>query len=110
MEQDRTARICALNDELRQHGRGGKVMITSGVLALGTRLQARIVEQIAAFEGWDADNDPYAEHDFGMIEVEGTEIFFKIDYYDSNMEFGSEDPADPQKTTRVLTILRADEY
>ncbi|HEX3871384.1 MAG TPA: DUF3768 domain-containing protein [Pirellulales bacterium] len=38
------------------------------------------------------------------------EILFKIDYYDRDMEFGSEDPADPQKTTRVMTILRADEY
>ena len=26
---------------------------------------------------------------------------FKIDYYDASMEFGSEDPADLSKTTRV---------
>jgi hypothetical protein len=30
--------------------------------------------------------------------------------YDKECKFGSEGPANPDKTTRVLTIMRADEY
>ena len=42
--------------------------------------------------------------------IDGTMLFWKIDYYDKQVEYGSEDPADPAKTTRVLTIMLADEY
>ena len=44
------------------------------------------------------------------MDEAGERYFFKIDYYDKNTEFGSPDPADPAVTTRVLTIMRADEY
>jgi hypothetical protein len=57
-----------------------------------------------------AHNDPHGEHDFGSFEVAGRKFFFKIDYFDAAMEFGSEDPADSAKTTRVPTIMLAEEY
>ena len=47
--------------------------------------------------------------DTGAFEHNGERVFWKIDCYDRAMEFGSEDPADPQKTTRVLTIMLAGE-
>jgi len=37
-------------------------------------------------------------------------VYFNIDYYDRNMEYGSEDPADLKQTTRVMTILLPNEY
>jgi Protein of unknown function (DUF3768) len=37
----------------------------------------------------------------GSFELVGRKFFWKIDYYDERCEFGSEDPANPQKTTRV---------
>jgi hypothetical protein len=43
-------------------------------------------------------------------DAEALRHLFKIDYYDASMEFGSEDPADLSKTTRVLTIMLAEDW
>jgi len=109
-DTDRTAQIRALNDRLRRETSGGRILITPGVTALGPEQVARIWETVAKFETFTEDNDPHGEHDFGAFEIDGKSFMWKIDYYDSNLEFGSEDPADPNKTTRVLTILRSEEY
>ena len=63
-----------------------------------------------AFDAFTDDNDPYGEHDFGAIDEGGVRCFWKIDNYDRATEMGSPDPADPAVTTRVLTVMRADEY
>ena len=44
------------------------------------------------------------------FEADGETIFFKIDYLDKAMAAGSPDPADPLVTTRVITIMLAEEY
>ena len=72
--------------------------------------QAMVIRRVATFNDFNADNDPHGEHDFGAIELCGRRFFFKIDYFDAAIEFGAEDPADPTKTTRVLTIMVAEEY
>lgn len=103
------ARIAELNDSMRRNPAAeGKLLVTRGVLATG--LAHAVVVAVARFNTFTKDNDPYGEHDFGKVVVDGVDYFWKIDYYDKSMEFGSEDPSDPTKTTRVLTIMLAEEY
>jgi hypothetical protein len=102
--QTRTSRIAALNDALRCHHRGGRLLVTAGVIALADGALPLILDAIAGF------TDPYGEHDFGALEHGVERLFWKIDYYDRDMRYGSPDPADPAVTTRVLTVMLAGEY
>ena len=99
-----------LNDAFRRSFIGGRVMTTAAVAAMTEEQRAKVFECVRSFEAFTPDNDPHGEHDFGSFEVSGQKLFWKIDYYDAAMEFGSEDPADPSKTTRVLTVMLASEY
>ncbi|MGA8611291.1 MAG: DUF3768 domain-containing protein [Xanthobacteraceae bacterium] len=110
LAHDAAARIRVLNDNFRSTFIGGQVVMTQGVNALPIGTKARVLLAVQGFNEFSPDNDPHREHDFGSFEVEGETYFWKLDYYALDMDGGSEDPADPEKTTRVLTIMRADEY
>jgi Protein of unknown function (DUF3768) len=103
----KTARIAALNDELRQHLIGGLAVMTTGVAALGPDAVQRIVQTIAVYDDFCHANDPHGEHDFGSFEAEGQTIFFKIDLYEEpDVKSANGEPV----VTRVLTIMLAEEY
>jgi len=104
------ARVRALNDILRRTFYGGTLMLTPGIVALGRERQAAILAAVATFERFDADNDPYGEHDFGALTVAEERVYFKIDYCDRSLMHGSPDPADSRVTARVLTVMLAGEY
>jgi hypothetical protein len=111
MTNDNTKRIAELNDLCRKAmGVAGRLVQTSGICALPLQDQSAIREKVETFNAFTPDNDPHDEHDFGAFEHNGERIFWKIDYYDPTMTYGSEDPTDPGKTTRVLTIMLASEY
>lgn len=104
------ATIRALNDELRQYLIGGAAVITPGIAALGQEAVERIVQSIAVYDDFCHKNDPHEEHDFGSFQVGTDTIIFKIDYYDKSLRMHSPDPADPEVTERVITIMLAEEY
>ena len=103
-------RIRALNDAFRKTFTGGKVVMTASVAALPEIVRANALLEVVRFDHFTPDNDPHGEHDFGSFELCGRKFFWKVDLYDPTMEFGSEDPSDPTKTARVLTIMLAEDY
>jgi len=84
--------------------------MTSGIQALGHEMIKTIIHKVQTFKDFTQDNDPHGEHDFGAIEHEGQKVFWKLDYYDDTMTYGSEDASDTEQTTRVLTVMLAEEY
>ena len=120
----RNERIARLNDRARQAmGLACVAVATEGFRALPDEDQSRVRELVETFDVFTPDNDPYGERDFGAIyqDSEGRwttmrparpaeTVFWKIDAYDRDLQFGSDDPADPAVMRRVLTIMLAHEY
>ena len=85
----------------------GAPKIRQGVEAMPLDQRRSLLEKVRSFDAFSEDKDPHQEHGFGSIDEAGVRCFFKIDYYDRKTEFGSPDPA---VTTRVMTIMFAEEY
>ena len=125
--REQTARIARLNDLARKAmGVACTAVATVGFRSLPEADQSRVRELIETYDAFDEDNDPHGERDFGTIyqlgdgrwtterlrsrHDERERVFWKLDYYDRQMRFASEDAANPAVTRRVLTIMLADEY
>jgi hypothetical protein len=109
--QDNAAEIARLNDVFRKTmGGGGRIYQTQWFLAMSEEEQAAIRKKVEDFTDFTPDNDPYGERDFGSVTHNGIKVFWKIDCYAPDMMQGSEDPSDPSKTLRVLTLMLAEEY
>ncbi len=114
-----TLKIAALNDACRKYVMMpvfGKlevpcqIYMTRGIISLPPEVQIIIAAKVRDFDSFTEDNDPHGEHDFGSFEHNGNSVFWKIDYYDQDVKYGSDDPADVSRTMRVLTIMLAEEY
>ena len=103
-----TAKIAALNDQARRSFTGCRVIVTQGVQTLAD--VSSVLDQVRHYDAFTPGDDPYGEHDFGSFRHAEATIFWKIDAYDVDLQMHSPDPSDPAVTTRVLTIMLADEY
>lgn len=107
----RRKRIAHLNDRCRLGlDRTAQTVITRSCLAAfghGTAA-AEAVHQLAilaAIRAIQFADDDKTERGRGQIEYEGETVYFVIDAYDVDLRYGSDDPADPSITRRVMTIM-----
>jgi hypothetical protein len=107
---ERRDAIRELNDDFRRTFVGGTVLITPGVAALSAAERAELLAAVREYDLFEYENDPHGEHDFGIVDLGAGRFLWKVDYYDRGLTWASPDPADPAVTSRVLTIMRAEEY
>ena len=103
-------KIAQLNDIFRTSFIGGRILTTIGIRHKSVEDIAQILTKVREFKDFNEDNDPYKEHDWAKFAFKDDVIIWKIDYYDKSLKYGSEDPSNPDITTRVLTIMTAEEY
>ena len=101
-----SARIATLNDAARRNVMS--YMTSAGVISLESSIVGDIYTAVYNYKRFTEDNDPYGEHDFGSFKIHGHKIFWKIDYYDQQLQYWC-DPLDPE-CRRVITIMLAEEY
>ena len=102
--------IATLNDKFRRSFINGEVLLSAGIAAMSPEDKANIISMVQNFNDFNDDNDVYGEHDFFSFDYKGDKIIAKIDYYDLNHKYMSEDPSNPDITNRVLTIMTVYEY
>jgi hypothetical protein len=102
--------IARLNDQLRKTGMGGAIMITRNVMRMTGFDAVALAAALANYNDFEPSGDPHGERDFGCMTLWGHDLLWKVDYYDRSMEFGSDDPADPEATHRVLTVMLAADW
>lgn len=112
IEQLRQAKILASqNDQFRRTvvfgnpAFPGRCVVTAALRDHSEGFAARALLAVRSQEHFPEGDDPYGEHDFGCVTVDGQKVLWKIDYYDNELQFHSPDRLDPQQTCRVLTVM-----
>jgi hypothetical protein len=102
---DKRAKIIELNDQLRTTFKGGRVQMTRNFYDLDDQLRGRALSVMARYNKFD-DN---SEHDCGVFIFAGYSFEWRIEYRGKEGIGVSPDPADPEKTFRVLSLYAFDD-
>lgn len=112
----RVEQIARLNDRARMgFDRTARIVTTAGLLAAlapnddprqRIMAQARIMRAVR--ECNFTDESP--ERDVALFTIDDHRALLKIDYYDTDLKWGSPDPADASVTIRVVTAMLTSEY
>lgn len=102
-------RLRHLNDLLRTTLKGGKFEMTAGVRELPGDLRAQALSVLRSYDNFNPENDPFNEHEFGSFDIADRRFCWRIEAFDKHLRYGSDDPTDPKKTTRVLTLMLSSE-
>ncbi len=106
--------IAKTNDMYRQSigfvkMRNFEIVVTQGVVETFDSFDD-VLTEIREFDNFTPDNDPFGEHDFGKIVVDGHKMYWKIDYFDLDRQFHSPDKYSVDLTFRVMTVMLREEY
>ncbi len=101
----RRAQIIELNDQLRATFKGGRVQMTPGIYQLDAQLRGRALYAMSRYSKF-VDG---SEHDWGVFIFAGYSFEWHIQYRGKDGTGVSSDPADPDKTLRVLTLSAIDD-
>lgn len=113
MTPEQTAQVRALNDAMRTdpHGDIGRTVITAAASNMGLVFTLKLLRAARAFTAFTPDNDPHQEHDMAIFTVEGETCFFKVDVYlNGEMEYGADEPWNPDNSYRVMTLGLMSDY
>ena len=114
-----TRKVADLNDQLRKdmftgnmlkkHNLKNKIVLTPGIAGLNLIDKEKVFASVKYYGNFNKNNNPWGEKDFGNFNFKKETFNWKIDYYDNDMKYHSPDKTDPDKTIRVLTIMKAEE-
>ena len=83
---DRTTQsVALLNDQARTTLTNCKLMVTRGIDLLGNDAVDRILDLVMRFDDFSERNDPFGEHDFGVIRINYEDSFNQSIFWDNTV-------------------------